>query len=107
MQSTIDRSKKLKNQNDGTIAMQSQQQTRKRHQTNDSMLNTVQLKQYEASIDERKTHSQRRFYGDQQRQTQIIPQENVIIGIFTKVFRKCFFSTRILLPVSMVSAYSD
>lgn len=109
MQSSSNRSKKLNrnhkyddDDDDDAIAMQSQQQTRRRHQTSDSMLNTVQLKQHEASMAKQETHPTLCSY--QQKQTQIIPEENVIIGICKKVFRKCFFSTR-WLPVSVVSAY--
>lgn len=106
VQSSLNRSKKLirkdvgDDDEDDAIAMQNQRQTRRRHQTSDSMLNTVQLKQHGASmVAKQETHSPLRY--DQQKQTQIIPKENVIIGICTKVFCKCFFST----PVSVVSAY--
>ncbi|XP_055325553.1 uncharacterized protein LOC129579470 [Sitodiplosis mosellana] len=108
VQSLSNRSKKWKrNQNDDdvdgdddeddAIAMQSQQQTCRRHQISDSMLNTVQLKQHGASMTKREKHPPRLCF-NQQKQTQIIPEENVIIGICTKVFR--FFSTR-WLPVSV------
>lgn len=90
------------NKNGDTIAMQSQQQTRRRHQVSDSTLNTVQLKQHEASMAKQETKP--RLCWNQQKQTQIIPEENVIIGICTKLFRKCFFTTR-SLPVSVVSAH--
>ncbi|XP_031631205.1 uncharacterized protein LOC116345713 isoform X2 [Contarinia nasturtii] len=101
MTTTMNRSRKLK-RNDG--AMQSQQQIRRRHQTSDSMLNTVQLKQHEASMTEPETQ----LRCDQQIPTHIISgenvdeekNENVVIGICAKVFRKCFFSTR-CSPVSV------
>lgn len=90
------------NRNGDTIAMQSQQQTRRRHQASDSMLNTVQLKQHEASMAKQETAP--RLCWNQQKQTQIIPEENVIIGICTKLFRKCFFTTQ-SLPASVVSVH--
>lgn len=107
VQSSPNRSKKCEchrklNINDDTIAMQNQQQTRRRHQTSDSMLNTVQSKQHGASSMAKQETNRQRL--NQQKPAQIIPQENVIIGICTKVFRKCFFSAG-WLPVSAVSAY--
>lgn len=85
--------------------MQSQQQTRRRHETSDSMLNTVQPEQHEAWMAEPEPNRQPLRW-NQQKPARIIPQENVIIGICAKVFRKCFFSTP-WLPVSMVSACTE
>lgn len=104
---TMNRSRKLK-RNDDMTAIQSQQQTRRRHQTNDNMLNTVQLNQHDASMIENETHHRRNF--DQEKSSQMISvenvpdenDENVIIGICTKLLRKCFFSTQ-CSPVSVVS----
>lgn len=64
-------------------------QIRRRHQPIDSMLNArVQL--HETIIPEREAYRQSK-QAKLQRHT--IPEENVIIGICSKVFRKCFPSS--------------
>lgn len=100
------RSKKYKNprklnKNDDANAMQSQPQTRRRQPITGTTLNTVQLKQHGTLMAKQEAN---RLRFDQQKQTHLIPKENLIIGICTKVFRKCFFPTQPSLPVSVVSA---
>lgn len=100
------RSKKYKNPrklniNDDANAMQSQPQTRRRQPITGSTLNTVQLKQHGTVMAKQEAN---RLRSDQQKQTHLIPKENLIIGICTKVFRKCFFPTQPPMPVSVVSA---
>lgn len=66
-----------------------QHQTRRRHQPIDSMLNArVQL--HETIIPEREAYRQSK---QTKLQHHTIPEENVIIGICSKVFRKCFPSS--------------
>lgn len=83
--------------------MQSQLQTRKRHQANDNMLNTAvhcnPSKLHETLMDKPEIKRQRTPW-NQQKSVQIIPNENVIIRICKKLFRKW-------LPVWMVSAYNE
>lgn len=89
-------------QNDVKIVMQSQLQTRKRYQTNVSTLNTVahkQSKQHETLTDKPEAKRLRTTTPwDRQKSVQTIPNENVIIRICKKLFRKW-------LPVWMVSAH--
>lgn len=83
--------------------MQSQLQTRKRYQTNISMLNTApykQSKQHETLMDKPDAKRLRTPWHRQQKSVQIIPNENVIIRICKKLFCKW-------LPVLMVSAYNE
>lgn len=84
------------------IVMQSQLQTRKRYQTNVSMLNTAQYKQskqHETLMDKPEAKRLRTPWNPQ-KSVQIIPNENVVIRICKKLFRKW-------LPVLMVSAYNE
>lgn len=88
--------------NSAQIAMQSQLQTCKRYQTNDNMFNTVPhkaSKRHKTSMDKPEI-KQRRTAWNQQKSVKIIPNENVIIRICKKLFRKW-------LPVWMVSVYNE
>lgn len=94
-------------QNDVKIVMQSQLQTRKRYQTNVNMLNTApykQSKQHETLMDKPEAKQLRSTtstpWTNRQKSVQIIPNENVIIRICKKLFRKW-------LPVLMVSAFNE
>lgn len=75
-----------------------QHQIRRRHQPIDSMLNArVQLHKTIITEREREAHRQSK---ETKLQRHTIPEENVIIGICSKVFRKCFPST--LFPACTV-----
>lgn len=78
---------------------------RSRHQPIDSTLNTV-VQKHETIIPKREANRQ----SAPTTKHHIIPEENVIIGICTKLFRKCFFpsssataAVASTLPASMVS----